>query len=125
MTLMMDKDGQEVSSEISACANLPDVNALQVGGMIFQAFREDQLDMLKKDRKSFLKTSDLTRGSLFQPWMLGKMRPVGSRMPSGGRVCDTYTVYPGMAIEDDPQKVKKLFQHAKVVTLVHNEGQCH
>jgi hypothetical protein len=42
------------------------------------------------------------------------MKPVGSRMPSGGRAGDTYTAYPGMAINDDISKVKKHFAHAMV-----------
>jgi hypothetical protein len=83
--------------------------------MIFGAFSDDELRDLRKDAKTFLKTGNLCRGSDFQPWNRGQMKPVGSRQPAGGRTGDTYTVYRGMEIElGDVEKVKQLFRHAKV-----------
>ena len=92
--------------------------------MIFGAFTEDELLSLRKDRKTFMKTGDLGRGGQFQTWMKGSMKGVGSRMPSGGRAGDTYTVYPGMAIRPaDIQKVKQLFGHARVSNHIEHLGR--
>jgi hypothetical protein len=85
-----------------------------VGGTIFGAFTEEELQNLRKSRSSFPNSSGIDRGGQFQPWKNGEMLGIGSRMPSGGRKGDTYTVYRGMAIRDDIEMVRKLFKYAKV-----------
>jgi hypothetical protein len=87
--------------------------------MIFGAFTEEELCSFQKSRNSFPTAAAVCRGGLFQPWQTGAMHVVGSRMPSGGRKGDTYTVYPGMEIKDDVANIKKLFKYAKVRSLGH------
>jgi hypothetical protein len=83
--------------------------------MMFGAFTNDELQALKKDRSHFPKAAEVGRGGQFQPWRNGAMQGVGSRMPSGGRAGDTYTVYPSMQSRgDDIERVRKIFKYAKV-----------
>ena len=81
---------------------------------MFGAFAENELQTLARDRSSFPSGTALGRGGQFQLWGRGIMQSIGSRMASGGRLGDTYAVYPGMEIEGDIERVRKLFKHAKV-----------
>jgi hypothetical protein len=82
--------------------------------MIFGALAEEELGCLQKRRNEFLTAAAVGRGAQFQPWRNGEMQGVGSRMPTGGRKGDTYTVYPGMEIGDEIVQIKKQFKYAKV-----------
>jgi len=84
---------------------------------MFGVFTDDELLMLKQDRNCFPRAAAVGRGDKFQAWKRGEMLAVGSRMPSGGRPGDTYTVYQGMEIMDDVHQIRKLFKHAKVSTI--------
>jgi hypothetical protein len=88
-----------------------------MGGMIFGGFSEEELQSLWENRSSFPSGSGIDRGGQFKPWKNGAMLGFGSRMPSGGRKGDTYTMYRGMAIRDDIEVVRKLFKYAKVRSL--------
>jgi hypothetical protein len=84
---------------------------------MFGVFTDDELAMLQHKRNEFPRAAAVGRGGQFQPWKNGEMVGIGSRMPSGGRPGDTYTVYQGMEIVDDVNHIKKVFQHAKVSTF--------
>jgi hypothetical protein len=84
---------------------------------MFGVFTHDELVMLQHNRNEFPRATAVGRGGQFQPWKNGEMVGVGSRMPSGGRPGDTYTVYQGMEIVDDVNHIKKVFEHAKVSTF--------
>jgi len=84
---------------------------------MFGVFTDDELVMLQHNRNELPRAAAVGRGGQFQAWKNGEMLGFGSRMPSGGRPGDTYTVYQGMEIMDDVNHIKKLFQHAKASTF--------
>jgi hypothetical protein len=114
VTFMVNEKNEEVCQWNESNVLFTNTCGFQVGGMIFGAFTEEELCFLRKDRDTFPKAAVIGRGRKFQPWRFGTMQAVGSRMPSGGRPGDTYTVYPGMEINDDVGQVRKLFKVAKV-----------
>ncbi|KAG2353218.1 hypothetical protein BDR07DRAFT_1382599 [Suillus spraguei] len=59
-------------------------------------------------------TKAIKRGSQFRRFEWGKMHPVGSRKPAGGRPGDGYTCYGGMEVRDTAH-IRLLFAHAEDV----------
>jgi|SRR5882757_8721700 hypothetical protein len=97
---------------------------LQVGGMMCGMLTDMELESLRKTRHLSLKAAMVQRGGLIQHRSNGEMRVFGSRQPSGGRPGDTYTVYPGMDVKNDVNKVEDFFKYAQVhTTLCHNGHQ--
>jgi len=95
--------------------------------MMFGVFNEEELTTLSNDKRKFPHAAAISRGGQFQPWSNGTMQAVGSRMPSGGRPGDTYTIYPGMEIRNEIDRIKRLFKHAKACrAIIHrNVHVCH
>jgi hypothetical protein len=79
-----------------------------MGGKPFGQFRQHHR-MISHRTKGI----NVKRGKLFQPWALGRMIPIGSRQPQGGRPGDTYTTYAHMAT-DSEEDLDMMFGHAVV-----------
>ncbi|KAJ3831501.1 hypothetical protein F5878DRAFT_73322 [Lentinula raphanica] len=62
----------------------------------WRPFDSDKLALLQDAVVDSTGVQPVTRGGQFQSFMGGKMTPIGSRTPSGGRAGDSYTSYAGL-----------------------------
>jgi hypothetical protein len=84
-----------------------------LAGVSFDAFSHADLQKIRCDASAGKETKSIKRGSQFSRFEWGKMHPIGSRQPAGGRPGDTYTSYAGMEVTDTAH-IKLLFAHATV-----------
>lgn len=73
--------------------------------------------MAQNQAKIKMVTGKLKRRKVFDSWSYGKMLPLGSRQPSGGRPGDGYAPYPASTVLDQ-QDIHTLFAHALVGLLL-------
>ncbi|KAJ3825786.1 hypothetical protein F5880DRAFT_1610795 [Lentinula raphanica] len=69
--------------------------------MWWRPFDQDKLALLQDAVVDSTGVHPVTRGGQFQSFMGGKMTPIGSRNPSGGRAGDSYTSYSGLEAMTD------------------------
>lgn len=89
---------------------------LQVGGVEFESMGPTVLGRFRQHHRMITSRTqgvNLKRGKLFQPWAYGRMIPIGSRQPQGGRPGDSYTAYAHM-ISDAGDDLNMIFGHALV-----------
>jgi hypothetical protein len=84
-----------------------------LAGVSFDAFSYEDFQKIRCDASVGKETKAIKRGSQFRRFEWGKMHPVGSRMPAGGKPGDTYTGYAGMEVTDISH-IRLLFAHAAV-----------
>ncbi|VDB89344.1 unnamed protein product [Peniophora sp. CBMAI 1063] len=96
-----------------------------VGGVIFQAFNERQLEEAIKHHTLVCRFPGLRRGTSFLEFAYGKMIPVGFRVPGGGRPGDEYGPHPIMVNQADRSEkagdhddVDMMFAHAEDIEMV-------
>jgi hypothetical protein len=84
-----------------------------LAGVSFDAFSDEDFQKICGDASTGKETKAIKRGSQFRRFEWGKMHPVGSRRPAGGKPGDTYTGYAGMEVTDTSH-IRLLFAHAAV-----------
>ena len=82
-------------------------------GVSFDTFSDEDFEKIRYDASESKETRAIKRGSQFRRFEWGKMHPVGSRKPAGGKPGDTYTGYAGMEVTDISH-IRLLFTHAAV-----------
>jgi len=82
-----------------------------LAGVSFDAFSDEDFQKICGDASTGKETKAIKRGSQFRRFEWGKMHPVGSRRPAGGKPGDTYTGYAGMEVTDTSH-IRLLFAHA-------------
>jgi hypothetical protein len=84
-----------------------------LAGVSFDTFSDEDLQKIRYEASPGKETKAIKRGSQFRRFEWGRMHPVGSRRPAGGKPGDTYTGYDGMEVTDTSH-IKLLFAHAAV-----------
>ncbi|KAJ3841852.1 hypothetical protein F5878DRAFT_702347 [Lentinula raphanica] len=96
LLLVLDEEVEAVTSE----ARIVDWDRLRkdeiVDFMWWGPFDADKLALLQDAVVESTGVQSVSRGGQFQSFAGGKMTPIGSRSPSGGRAGDTYTSYAGL-----------------------------
>ncbi|KAG1845816.1 hypothetical protein F4604DRAFT_1688588 [Suillus subluteus] len=82
-----------------------------LAGVSFDTFSYEDLQKIRYESSAGKETKAIKRGSQFRRFEWGKMHPVGSRKPAGGKPGDTYTGYAGMEVTDTSH-IRLLFTHA-------------
>ncbi|KAG2057198.1 hypothetical protein BDR06DRAFT_969412 [Suillus hirtellus] len=82
-----------------------------LAGVSFDTFSHVDLQKICCDASAAKETKTIKHGSKFSQFEWGRMHPVGSRKPAGGRPGDTYMSYAGMEVTDTAH-IKLLFAHA-------------
>lgn len=89
----------------------------QVAGIPFNLLTPHEASQLEENQRKLKSLMTLSRGRIFSSWDYGEMRPIGSRLGTGGRPGDGYSPYPSLmvtSIED----IKMLFSHVSVSPCV-------
>jgi hypothetical protein len=84
-----------------------------LAGASFDTFSYEDLQKMRCDASAGKETKAIKRGTQFRRFEWGRMHPIGSRKPAGGRPGDTYTGYAGMEVTDIAH-IRLLFAHAAV-----------
>ncbi|KAG2045888.1 hypothetical protein BDR06DRAFT_1015217 [Suillus hirtellus] len=82
-----------------------------LAGVSFDTFSHEDLQKIHYEASAGKETKAIKRGSQFRRFEWGRMHPIGSRKPTGGKPGDTYTGYTGMEVTDTSH-IKLLFAHA-------------
>ncbi|KAG2362870.1 hypothetical protein BDR07DRAFT_1484229 [Suillus spraguei] len=88
-----------------------------LAGVSFDTFSDEDFLKLRYEASARKETNAIKRGNQFRRFEWGKMCPIGSRKPAGGKLGDTYTSYAGMEVTDAAQ-IKLLFTHAADVEMM-------
>ncbi|KAG1785191.1 uncharacterized protein HD556DRAFT_1450943 [Suillus plorans] len=82
-----------------------------LAGVSFDTFSHQDLQKIHHEASAEKETKAIKQGSQFRRFEWGRMHPIGSRKPTGGKPGDTYTSYTGMEVTDTSH-IKLLFAHA-------------
>ncbi|KAG1817623.1 uncharacterized protein BJ212DRAFT_1299153 [Suillus subaureus] len=81
-----------------------------LAGVSFDTLSYEDLQKIRYESSAGKETKAIKQGSQFCRFEWGKMHPVGSRKPTGGKPGDTYMGYAGMEVMDTSH-IRLLFTH--------------